>query len=107
MKRVRLEDAQLEYEEAGTGEPVLLLHGGLVRTVFPNLGELPLTRRYRVISYHRRGFVLTSKDLTDEDRRTLSGRVEQIVEKDSWSHDQLVALVRKLGTRSAVTTKPA
>jgi len=40
--------------------------------------------------------VLTSKDLTAEDKRVLSGRVEQIIEKDSWSHDQLLDLVRKL-----------
>jgi CheY-like chemotaxis protein len=46
--------------------------------------------------------VLTSKDLTDEDRRVLSGRVEQIFEKDAWSHEQLADLVRKLGTRHAL-----
>lgn len=40
--------------------------------------------------------VLTAKDLTAEDRRVLSGRVERILEKDAWSHDQLVGLVHKL-----------
>ena len=40
--------------------------------------------------------VLTAKDLTDEDRRVLSGRVEQILEKDAWSHDQVVTLINKL-----------
>jgi hypothetical protein len=40
--------------------------------------------------------VLTGKDLTDEDLRALSGRVEEIVEKDAWSHDRVVALVEKL-----------
>jgi CheY-like chemotaxis protein len=42
--------------------------------------------------------VLTAKDLTDEDRRVLSGRVEEIVEKGAWSHERVVALVQKLAS---------
>jgi CheY-like chemotaxis protein len=42
--------------------------------------------------------VLTAKDLTAEDRRVLSGRVEQVLEKNAWSQDQLIGLVRKLAT---------
>jgi len=40
--------------------------------------------------------VLTAKDLTDEDRRMLSGRVEQIVEKGASTHDQLLGLVHRV-----------
>jgi len=40
--------------------------------------------------------VLTAKDLTEEDRRMLSGRVEQIVEKGASTHEQLVNLVRRV-----------
>jgi len=40
--------------------------------------------------------VLTAKDLTEDDRRMLSGRVEQIVEKGAWSHDQFRVLVREM-----------
>ena len=40
--------------------------------------------------------VLTAKDLTDEDRRVLSGRVEQIVEKGACAHDQVVSLIRQV-----------
>jgi hypothetical protein len=40
--------------------------------------------------------VPTAKDLTSAEKRTLSGRVEQILDKDSWSHEQLVGLVHKL-----------
>jgi CheY-like chemotaxis protein len=43
--------------------------------------------------------VLTAKDLSAEDRRTLSGRVEQIFEKDAWSHEQLMGLVKKLASK--------
>jgi CheY-like chemotaxis protein len=39
--------------------------------------------------------VLTAKDLTDEDRRMLSGRVEQIVEKGACAHEQVVALIHQ------------
>ncbi len=39
--------------------------------------------------------VLTAKDLTDEDRRVLSGRVEQIVSKGAHAHDKVVNLVHK------------
>ena len=39
--------------------------------------------------------VLTAKDLTEEDRRILSGRVEQIVEKGACPHEQVVNLIRK------------
>ena len=41
----------------------------------------------------------TARDLPAEDRRMLSGRVEQIYEKDAWSHEQLVALVHKFATQ--------
>jgi signal transduction histidine kinase/DNA-binding response OmpR family regulator len=40
--------------------------------------------------------VLTAKDLTDEDRRILSGRVEQIVETGACSHESLLELIRSL-----------
>ncbi len=40
--------------------------------------------------------VLTAKDLTEEDKRILSGRVEQVFEKDAQSHEQLRGLVSGL-----------
>src|SRR5262245_65590574 len=43
--------------------------------------------------------VITAKDLTDDDRRRLSGEVAKVLEKSSISKDQLVAEVRSvLGT---------
>ena len=42
--------------------------------------------------------VLTAKDLTDEDRRMLSGRVEQVVAKGACSREHLMELVRGLVT---------
>jgi CheY-like chemotaxis protein len=46
--------------------------------------------------------VLTAKDLTDEDRRILSGRVEQIVEKGASSREHLMALIRRLVRESGM-----
>ena len=40
--------------------------------------------------------VLTAKDLTEEDRRILSGRVEQIIEKGAQSHDAVLASIHTL-----------
>jgi PAS domain S-box-containing protein len=43
--------------------------------------------------------VLTAKDLTAEDRRMLSGRVEQVIESEAWSHEELVGLISGLASR--------
>ncbi|MDH3990429.1 MAG: response regulator, partial [Gammaproteobacteria bacterium] len=40
--------------------------------------------------------VLTAKDLTDEDRRVLSGRVEQIIGKGARAHDHVVNLIHQV-----------
>ncbi len=40
--------------------------------------------------------VLTAKDLDDDDRQMLNGRVEQIIEKGDQSHDEVLASVRRL-----------
>jgi pimeloyl-ACP methyl ester carboxylesterase len=55
--RAEVRGIELEYQERGSGEPVLLLHGGLLADEnTPLLNEPALTDRYRVINYHRRGF---------------------------------------------------
>ena len=51
--------------------------------------------------------VLTAKDLTDEDRRVLSGRVEQIVEKGACAHDQVVGLIHQVINPALPTRKRA
>lgn len=57
MERARVNGVELEYEVQGSGEPVLLLHGGLLADEnTPLLKEAALTDNYRVINYHRRGF---------------------------------------------------
>jgi 3-oxoadipate enol-lactonase len=49
--------AGLEYEVAGAGEPVLLIHGSHVADSFlPLVDRSELVGRFRLIHYHRRGF---------------------------------------------------
>lgn len=48
--------AGLEYEEHGSGEPVLLVHGAIVTDAMLPLARDPaLAERHRVIRYRRRG----------------------------------------------------
>ena len=61
MERATVNGAELEYEVRGSGEPVLLLHGGLLSDENTPLTREPaLTERYMVINYHRRGFAGSS-----------------------------------------------
>jgi pimeloyl-ACP methyl ester carboxylesterase len=57
MERARVNGVELEYEVKGSGEPVVMLHGGLLADEnTPLMQEPALVDRYRVVNYHRRGF---------------------------------------------------
>lgn len=57
MQRAKLSGIELEYDVQGSGEPVILLHGGLLADEnTPLMSQRALTDCYRVINYHRRGF---------------------------------------------------
>jgi pimeloyl-ACP methyl ester carboxylesterase len=57
LERANVSGVELEYEVRGTGEPVVLIHGGIVADAFaPIATEEMLAARYRVVRYHRRGF---------------------------------------------------
>jgi pimeloyl-ACP methyl ester carboxylesterase len=52
----------VEYEGSGAGEPVVCIHGAFIADAFrPLLSEPGLAGRYRLISYHRRGYVGSSR----------------------------------------------
>jgi pimeloyl-ACP methyl ester carboxylesterase len=57
MGRINVEAADLQYTDQGSGETVLLVHGGLIADGFARmLTEAALTQHYRLISFHRRGY---------------------------------------------------
>jgi 3-oxoadipate enol-lactonase len=62
LRRVDLGVVQLEFEEQGSGEPVLLIHAALLADWFrPLLARTGLSERYRLVSYHRVGFAGSSR----------------------------------------------
>ncbi len=68
MDRAVIDGITLEYEESGAGQPVVCIHGAFIADAFrPMLSERRLTDSYRLISYHRRGYVGSSRsgELTD------------------------------------------
>ncbi len=57
MERVAFDGITLEYDDSGTGEPVVCIHGAFIADTFrPLLSEHSMANRYRRISYHRRGY---------------------------------------------------
>lgn len=57
MERMLVNGVTLEYDQAGSGDPVVCIHGALVSDVFhPLLAETALTGGHRVVTYRRRGY---------------------------------------------------
>jgi pimeloyl-ACP methyl ester carboxylesterase len=57
MRRARVNGIELEYEVLGAGDPVLLISPVLADGFRPLLSEPALTDRYQLITYHKRGWV--------------------------------------------------
>ena len=57
MKTAKVNGVELEYEVAGSGEPVLLISPVLADGFLPLLAEPVLADRYQLIRYHKRGWV--------------------------------------------------
>jgi pimeloyl-ACP methyl ester carboxylesterase len=57
MKRVEVNDVELEYEVRGSGEPILLIDMLIPDCFVPLLDEPSLAGRYQLIRYHKRGWV--------------------------------------------------
>jgi pimeloyl-ACP methyl ester carboxylesterase len=81
VNRAAVDGIELEYEDSGTGEPVVFLHGAFIADAFrPLLREDVLADRYRLITYHRRGYAGSSgpdepadiSDHADDCRRLLT-----------------------------------
>jgi len=64
MERAVVDGITLEYKAAGRGEPVILIHGVLIADAFrPLVAEPFLVHRYRLVTYHRRGYGDSSRPL--------------------------------------------
>ena len=62
LERAVLDGITLEYEVSGEGEPVVLIHGSFIADAFrPLLAEPSLAAGYQPITYHRRGYVDSSR----------------------------------------------
>ena len=62
MERTRTDEAELEYEVSGRGEPAVFIHGAFIANTFrPLLAEPSLAGHYRLILYHRRGYAGSSR----------------------------------------------
>jgi pimeloyl-ACP methyl ester carboxylesterase len=56
MERIAVGDAELEFDDHGSGEPVIFIHGaGPADSFLPVAVEPAVRDDYRVIRYHRRG----------------------------------------------------
>lgn len=61
MDKALIDHIELEYEVQGAGEPVIFIHGALIASSFrPLLTEPALAHRFRLIIYHRRGYMWSS-----------------------------------------------
>ena len=56
MKIANVNGVELEYETTGSGEPVLLISPIVADAFRPFLSAKPLVDRYRLITYHKRGW---------------------------------------------------
>ncbi len=65
MERLQIDDIQIEYEVRGHGEPVLLIHPNIADGLAQPLVSQPeLAYKYRLIHYHLRGWVGSTRGQT-------------------------------------------
>ena len=57
MQKAIINGVELEYEELGAGEPLLLIASILADGFVPLLARQELAERYRLVVYHKRGWV--------------------------------------------------
>lgn len=60
METAQVNGAELEYEAVGSGEPVLLIDPVLPDAFLPLAAEPTLAERFRLVRYHKRGWVGSS-----------------------------------------------
>lgn len=74
-------DIELYYEDRGEGQPVVLVHGWpLNGASWERQAKALLSAGYRVVTYDRRGFGLSSKPGTGYDYNTMAKDTFQLIE---------------------------
>lgn len=61
MEQASVNGITLEYEEKGSGEPVVFIHGALIANTFEPLMAEPALNGFRLIRYHRRGHATSTQ----------------------------------------------
>src|SRR5437867_1928999 len=61
MDRAEVDGMTLEYEESGSGDPVVFIHGAHMGDTYRPLMAEPALKNYKLIGYHRRGYAGSSK----------------------------------------------
>lgn len=88
MQQHTINGLELAYEVHGSGEPVLLIHGGIIADAMaPIMAEPVLADHYRLIRYHRRGYGTSSRS------EHPSGLSDQV--------GDAMAILRQAGARQA------
>jgi pimeloyl-ACP methyl ester carboxylesterase len=62
MQQAVVDGISLQYEERGSGEPVLFIHGALMAHTFHGMLDRPALQAFRLISYARRGYAGSTGD---------------------------------------------
>jgi hypothetical protein len=89
---VALDDVRLHYVIAGSGEPVVLLHGW-PQTWFEWRRIIPaLAAKYTVVAPDLRGLGDSSKPPSGYDKRTVAGDIYKLVRKLGLERTNLVGL---------------
>ncbi len=99
-------DIELYYEDHGTGQPVVLIHGyPLDGQSWEKQTTALVKAGYRVITYDRRGFGRSSKTMTGYDYDTFAGDLDKVLTRLDLSDVVLVGfsmgsgeVARYLGT---------
>jgi pimeloyl-ACP methyl ester carboxylesterase len=60
-QRIKVNGAELDVRERGSGQPVVFVHGGMGDECAAVVNEPALASKYRVIDYHRRGWGNSSR----------------------------------------------
>jgi pimeloyl-ACP methyl ester carboxylesterase len=80
VERASIDGVEIEYEMVGQGEPVVMIHGALIGDAFrPLLAEPSLADGYRLIHYHRSGYVGSGPAREPDNMERLAGECQGLL----------------------------